>query len=130
MPNATTRGKGEFKPRLLQNEGEYDTAVAEITRLLDQEPKPGTPNDRKLQFLTVLVEAYDREHHPLGETGTPQSAVAFMLEQRGMTRKDLEPLLGSKSRVSEFFSRKRSLSINQIKALRTALNLPADLLVE
>jgi HTH-type transcriptional regulator / antitoxin HigA len=78
----------------------------------------------------VLVEAYDEEHYPMGETSTPQSVVEFMLEQKGMTRADLVPLLGSKSRVSEFFARKRRLSIEQIRALRDALGIPADLLIE
>lgn len=86
--------------------------------------------DKRLEFLSVLVEAYEDEHLPLDEhKGTPQGAVSFMLDQRGMTRADLHELMGGKARVSEFFSGKRPLSIGQVRALRKALGIPADLLI-
>ena len=78
----------------------------------------------------MLVEAYENEHDPIDESGTPQEVVDFMLEQRGMTRAELALLLGGRSRVSEFFSRNRPLSIAQIKKLRDALGVPPDLLIE
>jgi HTH-type transcriptional regulator/antitoxin HigA len=77
----------------------------------------------------VLIGAYDDEHYPMGETGTPQAIVAFMLEQHGMTRADLTSILGGRSRVSEFFSGKRRLSVPQIVKLREVLRVPADLLL-
>jgi antitoxin component HigA of HigAB toxin-antitoxin module len=52
-----------------------------------------------------------------------------MLEQRGKTRADLHELMGGKARVSEFFAGKRRLSVEQIRALRKALGIPADLLI-
>lgn len=61
--------------------------------------------------------------------GTPQSVVEFMLEQRGMTRAELAPLMGGRSRVSDFFAGKRRLSMEQVRALRDALGIPADLLI-
>lgn len=61
---------------------------------------------------------------------TPQSVVTFALEQQGKTRQHLEPLLGSKGRVSEFLAGKRRLSLSQIAAVRKALRIPADLLIE
>jgi transcriptional regulator with XRE-family HTH domain len=66
----------------------------------------------------------------MGETSTPQTIVAFMLEQQGMTRADLAPILGGRSRVSEFFSRKRRLSVPQIQKIRDVLHIPADLLMD
>ena len=70
------------------------------------------------------------EHDPIDETGTPQSVVAFMLEQTGRTRADLAPLMGGRGRVSEFFAGKRRLSIEQIRKLRDELGIPADLLID
>ena len=79
---------------------------------------------------SVLVEAYEDEHDPLDEAGgSPQSVVGFMLEQRGLTRADLHQAMGGKARVSEFFAGKRRLSIEQIRALRDLLHIPADLLI-
>ncbi len=62
-------------------------------------------------------------------SGTPQSVVAFMLEQKGLTRTDPVPLMGGKARASEFFSGKRGLSMEQVRALRAHLGIPADLLI-
>jgi HTH-type transcriptional regulator/antitoxin HigA len=117
------------KPHVLRNEREYDAAVAEVERLFELDPAPGTEEYERLQFLALLVETYEEEHYPM-EGSTPQSVVEFMLEQKGMERSDLNRLMGGKSRVSEFFSGKRELSISQIKVLRDVLGIPADLLVE
>ncbi len=116
--------------RLLHSKSEFDAAHAELLALLDAHPEPGTAEHDRLEYLTVLIEAYDRAHSTLGdETPTPQSLVEFALEQRGMTRTDLAELMGGKSRVSEFFSGARPLSTSQVKALRAALEIPADLLI-
>lgn len=117
-------------PHVLRNAKEYRLAVVEIERLLDADPKKGTKAYDRLEFLSVLVQSYEDEHDPVDERGgTPQSAVLFMLEQRGMSRTDLAPLMGGRGRVSEFLSGKRRLSVDQIRALRDALGIPADLLI-
>jgi len=118
-------------PHVLRNAKEYRAAVSEIDRLLDADPKRGTLEYERLEFLSVLIEAYEDEHDPLDEAGgSPQSVVAFMLEQHGLTRADLRDAMGGKGRVSEFFAGKRRLSIEQIRALRDLLHIPADLLID
>ena len=116
-------------PHTLRSEAEYDAAVAEIDALLELEPARGTPEYDRLDLLSVLVEAYDEEHYRMGDTATPQAVVDFLLEQRGMARAELAPYLGGRSRVSEFFARKRPLSITQIQQLRQLFHVPADLLL-
>lgn len=118
------------KPHVLRNRRELDAAVREIDDLLDRDPKRGSEDYERLAFLSVLVKAYEDEHDPIDETGTPQSVVSFMLEQTGRTRAELAPLMGGRARVSEFFSGKRRLSIEQIRKLRDALGIPADLLID
>lgn len=118
-------------PHLLRNAREYKAAVTEIDRLLDADPERGSAEYERLEFLSVLVEAYEDEHDPFDETeGTPQSVVDFMLEQKGMTRADLHELMGGKARVSEFFAGKRTLSINQIRELSRELGIPVELLLK
>lgn len=118
------------KPRVLRTEAEYEAAVAEIDSLLDADPVAGSEAYDRLEFLSVLVEAYDTEHYPM-PTGdvSPQAVVEFMLEQKGLDRTALYGAMGGKSRVSEFFSGKRQLSRGQIEALRELLGVPADLLL-
>jgi HTH-type transcriptional regulator / antitoxin HigA len=118
------------KPRVLRTEAEYEAAVAEIDSLLDAEPAAGSEAYDRLEFLSVLVEAYDTEHYPMpsGDV-SPQAAVEFILEQKGLDRTALYEAMGGKSRVSEFFSGKRELSRGQIEALRELLGVPADLLL-
>ena len=117
------------RPHVLRNGAEYEAAVAEVESLLDRNPGPGTPDHERLEFLSVLVEAYDETNYPMGETSTPQGIVDFMLDQRGMTRVQLAPILGGRSRVSDFFNGKRHLSLGQMAALRDLLGIPADLLL-
>jgi len=117
------------KPHVLRSDEEYDAAVAEIDALLDRDIVPGSEEEDRLEFLTLLVEAYDEEHFPMGGSSTPQSIVDFVLEQREMQRSDLAEAMGGRSRVSDFFNGKRELSRAQIKALRDLLGIPADLLL-
>lgn len=57
------------------------------------------------------------------------SAIEFRLEQQGLTRKDLEPFIGSRARVSEVMNRKRPLSLAMIRKLAVGLDIPADALI-
>lgn len=117
-------------PHVLRTPEEYDAAVAEIDRLLDLDPRPYSEDYDRLEMLSLLVEDYDSRVNPIDDSNlTPQSAVDFMLDQKGMTRSDLAELMGGRSRVSDFFSGKRGLSKRQIEVLRDRLGIPADLLL-
>ena len=117
------------RPHLLRNAREFRAAVRELDALLDA-PRLRADDDR-LAFLSVLIQEYEDRTSPLDEAaGTPQEVVDFMLEQRGMRRRDLTVLMGGKARVSEFFAGRRRLSIEQVRSLRHALGIPADLLIE
>jgi len=117
------------KPHVLKNEDEYNAAVSGIDDLLDINPQPGSEDYDRLEFLSVLVQAYEEAFFPIDEQPTPQEVVSFMLEQKGLTRADLAKWMGGRSRVSEFFSGVRRLSIRQIETLRERLGIPADLLL-
>lgn len=117
-------------PHVLRTEAEFDAAVAEIDRLLDLDPPAFSADADRLEMLSLLVEDYERRHNPVDDSDlTPQDAVDFVLSQRGLTRADLAPWMGGRSRVSDFFNGKRALSKSQIEALREQLGIPADLLL-
>ena len=79
-------------------------------------------------MLTTLIEAYEAEHHPM-DPPDPIEAIKFRMEQQGLTRKDLERLLGTCTRVSEVLNRKRNLSIAMIRRLHEELGISAEVLI-
>jgi HTH-type transcriptional regulator / antitoxin HigA len=117
------------KPHVLRNEAEYTAAVAEIERLLDTDPPPHSEAYERLEFLSVLVQAYEDAHFPLDLLTTPQDVVAFMLEQKGLSHDDLAQWLGGESPMLAFLEGTCSLSLPQIERLREQLGIPADLLI-
>ena len=117
------------QPHVLRNEAEYTAAVAEIEWLLDTDPPPHSEAYERLEFLSVLVQAYEEAHFPLGQLTTPQDVVAFMLEQKGLSRDDLAQWLGGESPMLAFLEGTCGLSLPQIERLREQLGIPADLLL-
>jgi HTH-type transcriptional regulator/antitoxin HigA len=113
----------------LRTEADHRLALAEIERLMavPEDALPAAEGDR-LEVLAVLVEEYERRHHPI-PPADPIEAIAFMMEQKGWTRADLEPLIGGRGRVSEVLTRKRALSLGMIRALSEALRIPAEVLL-
>ena len=114
----------EIKP--IKTEQDYQAALAEIEQLIDAEQN--TPEGDKLDVLATLVEAYEAKHFPI-EAPDPIAAILFRIEQAGLSRKDLEPMLGGSGRVSEVLSGSRGLSIKMIRALHKELGIPAEVLI-
>jgi HTH-type transcriptional regulator/antitoxin HigA len=97
------------KPHVLRNEAEYTAAVAEIDQLLDTAPPPYSEAYERLEFLSVLVQAYEEAHFPLEQLTTPQDVVAFMLEQKGLSHADLAQWLGGENHRLAFLQGTYSL---------------------
>jgi len=114
----------EIKP--IRTEPEYRAALVRLGEIWDAEP--GTPESDELDVLSVLVEAYEDEHYPM-DPPDPIEAIKFRMEQMGLSRKDLEPYIGSRSRVSEVLTRKRRLSLDMIRNLNEKLGIPAEVLI-
>lgn len=112
--------------RPIRTESDYEAALAEIEALFDAEVD--TPEGDRLEVLTTLVEAYEQKHHPVPPPD-PIEALRYHLESRGLTRRDLEPFLGSRARVAEILNRKRSLTIEMIRRLHEGLGVPAEILI-
>jgi len=110
----------------IRTKADHIAALAEIERLWDA--KPGTPNGDKLEVLATLADAYERQHTPILPPH-PIEAIKFRMEQQGKTRKDLEPILGRRGRVSEILNGQRSLSLVMIRGLHRELEIPLAVLV-
>ena len=114
----------EIRP--VKTEADYNTALQEIDRLWSA--PESTPDGDFLDVLLVLVEHYESKNHPI-DPPDPIEAIKFRMEQMNLTRKDLEPLIGSRGRVSEVFNRRRSLSLPMIRNLHKSLHIPLESLV-
>ncbi len=113
----------------IKSEAEYSTVLAAIRALFDKGKKRTSDEADLLEFLSILAEAYEEANVEMPQDASPQQVVEFLLEQNGMTRSDLYVAMGGKARVSEFMSRRRSLSRQQMLALRDMLQVPVDLLI-
>ena len=114
----------DLKP--LKTEKDYEAALKEIDRVWGA--RLGTPGGDRLDILATLVDAYESEHYPM-DPPDPIAAIKFRMEQQGLSRKDLESVLGTRTRVSEVLNRKRALSINMIRRLHDKLGISANVLI-
>jgi HTH-type transcriptional regulator / antitoxin HigA len=110
----------------IRTEADHDSAVARIAELIAA--KPDTPQGEELDILATLVDAYEAKHHAIDKPD-PIAAIQFRMEQQGLTRKDLEPLIGSRARVSEVMTGRRSLTLSMIRRVRNELGISADVLI-
>ncbi|MBW1675413.1 MAG: helix-turn-helix domain-containing protein [Deltaproteobacteria bacterium] len=115
----------EIRP--IKTTADYEAALEEIEQLFQAEP--GTPEGDRLEVLTTLVEAYEDQHYNL-PLPDPVDAILYHMESRGLSRRDLEPYIGSRARVSEILNRKRPLSLDMIRRLSTGLGIPAEVLIQ
>ena len=114
----------DLKP--IRNEADYDAALDEVGRLWGA--KSGTPDGDRLDVLATLIDAYEARHHPI-DPPDPVEAIRFRMEQQGLTRKDLEPMIGPRNRVADVLNRKRGLSIDMIRQLHDGLGISAEVLI-
>ena len=112
--------------RPIKTEADYEAALERIAELMGA--APDSRDGDELDILATLVEVYEARHFPI-EPGDPVDAILFRMEQKGLTRKDLEPLLGSRHRVSEVLNRRRGLSLEMIRRLHEALQIPLENLI-
>ena len=114
----------EIKP--IRTEADYEAALAEVERLWGA--TSGTPRGDRLDVLATLIEAYEERQFPM-DPPDPVEAIKFRMESQGLTRKDLEAVIGTRTRIAEVLSRKRALSIAMIRRLHDTLGIPADVLI-
>ena len=106
---------------------DYQWALQRIDALMDA--KKNTKEAFELDVLAMLVEAYEERHFVIDDPD-PIAAIEHRMEALGMERKDLVPILGSKSRVSEVMNKKRPLTMNMVRNLHNQMGIPAHTLIQ
>lgn len=112
--------------RPIRSEADYQAALAELGRLWGA--RAGTAEGDRLDVLATLIDAFESEHEPI-DPPDPIEAIKFRMEQQGLTRRDLEPIIGSRARVAEVLNCKRDLSIAMIRRLHERLGISAEVLI-
>lgn len=114
--------------RVIKTQSEYDAAMARLSELMDMDFLPGSLEEVELELLALVIEYY--EHGKVEKIAPdPIDAILFRMQQQNLSNKDLVPLIGSMSKVSEVLSRKRPLSLSMIRAIHKGLDIPADILI-
>jgi len=113
--------------RPIKTEADYDAALARAEVLMDAEE--GTAEADELDVLATLIEAYEDKHYPM-DLPDPIEAIKYRMEREGLTRKDLEPMIGTRTRVAEVLNGKRNLSITMIRNLHAKLGISAEVLIQ
>ena len=115
----------ELKP--LRTKKAYQTALAEVDRLWNAPAK--SPKADRLDVLTLLIEDYEGRHYPIPDPD-PIEFLTHIMENRGLTRRDMEPYIGPRGRVADILNRTRPLTLEMIRRLADDLKLPAEVLIK
>jgi HTH-type transcriptional regulator/antitoxin HigA len=114
----------DVKP--IRSRRDYEAAIKAVERLWGA--KAGTCDGDRLDVLATLIDSYEAEHYPM-DPPDPVEAIKFRMEQQGLTRRDLEEIIGTRTRIAEILNRKRGLSIAMIRRLHERLGISADVLI-
>jgi HTH-type transcriptional regulator/antitoxin HigA len=116
----------EIDLRPIRTPSDYEAALELMARLWGADSN-STEGD-KLDLLATLIDAYEAKHHPIDPPDSIE-AIKFRMEQQGLTRKDLEGIIGTRTRIAEVMNRRRNLSIEMIRRLHDTLGISADILI-
>ena len=111
----------------IKTEADYQAALRHVDGLMHAQSN--TPEGDDLDLLTTLITAYEEQHYPIMPPD-PVEALMYWMESRDLTRRDLEPLLGSRARVAEILNRRRTLTLEMIRRLHSTLGIPAEILIQ
>src|SRR5580692_6973788 len=110
---------------LIDSAAELGRARALVERLWDSDD----PADvARLQAQARLIEAYEQGKWPRRPASTAE-LIRHLMDQHGLTRRDMVPVLGTPSRVSEVLRGKKGLSMAMVQRLRARFHVPADVLL-
>lgn len=116
-----------MKLKVIKTRKDYEAATARLAEIFDA--KAGSKEADELEVLAILVDHYEEKRFPI-ENPDPIEAIKFRMDQLGLKQKDLEKIVGYKSRVSEILNRKRKLTLGMIRKLSTALSISPEILMQ
>ena len=115
--------------KIIKTDSDYKVALAELEKLIDLVPEKGSPQSDRLELLSLLLHDYERRKVK-PNIPNPVDAIKFRMEQQDLSPRDLIPMIGSRSKVSEVLANKRPLTLSMIRALHSTLGIPASVLLQ
>jgi len=110
---------------VIENDAEHARALALVETLMASD----RPADvARLEAQARLIAAYEERKWP-PRTPSTANVIRYLMDQHGLSRADMVPILGTASRVSEVLSGKKELSMTMVQRLRTRFGVPADVLL-
>ena len=106
---------------------DYQNALVRLEKIFNA--KPNSVEGDELEVLGILIDSYEKAHYPI-DFPDPVEAIKFRMEQLGYNQSDLADVVGLKSRASEILNKKRKLTLEMIRNLHNALNIPTDVLIQ
>jgi HTH-type transcriptional regulator/antitoxin HigA len=113
----------------IKSKSQHEEYLLKAYELMQRDLRPNSKESDELELLSILIEAYEKENFPI-DAPNPIDAILFRIEQLGMTKSELNRILGSRSRTSEILSGKRKLSLAMIRKLNEKLGIPAETLIQ
>lgn len=118
-----------MKLAVIKTQDQYKEYLARVEELVALDPHPTSREGNELELLSLLVEDYEKKSFVF-ELPDPVEAIQFRMLEQDLRQVDLVPYFGSRSRVSEFLSRQRPLTVNMIRELSNGLGIPTEVLVQ
>lgn len=115
--------------RPIITEADYENVLAELDLMIGN-VEPGTSEGNRYEVMAAMVEAYEEEHYPIEKSDDPIAMIEFVLEARGLSRKELEPFIGTRQRVWDIMEKRRRLTLPMIRRLEKGLSIPAEVLIQ
>lgn len=115
--------------KAIETEDEYGRMLAAVEQLMDKgEDHLSREESALLETMAILIQAYDERQDPLPPVA-PNKTLAYLMETSGRTSADMLPVFGTRGRLSEALSGKRSISKEQAKKLAAMFKVTADLFI-
>lgn len=116
-------------PGVIETADEYERLLAQAERLMERDEEELSPEEAKvLELLVHLIEQYEEKHYPIGHA-KPHGVLQHLMEERGLTHKDVWPLFGSKGVASEVLNGKRAISKAQAKKLAGFFHVSVEVFI-
>lgn len=116
-----------MKLRPIRTNRDHRAALKEAETLWDS--PLGSKKADQLEVLVLLIQDYESNHFPIADPD-PIDFLLHVMEARELTRKDLEPYIGSRARIAEMLNRVRPLTLEMICRLSAGLNIPSEVLIQ